>query len=174
MGGEERVSVDGWLVSPDEGRVVLQGGLGVVDKVAGEKTDGSYVVVEHPLEPGVLGAPPHTHADVDEVSFVIEGEIGVMIGDEEFTAGSGAYVVKPRGLPHTFWNPGTKRARILEIISPAGFEKYFDELAEILAATPPGESPDFGKIMEIAGRHGMTFHMDRLPEIMERHGVELR
>lgn len=163
-----------WLVSPNEGKVVLQGGLGVVSKVAGDVVGGSYSVVEHPLEPGVLGAPPHTHADTDEVSFVREGEIGVMIGDEEFLVGPGSYVVKPRGIPHAFWNPGPGRARILEIISPAGFEGYFDELAEVLAATPPGEPPDFGKITEIAGRYGMTFHMERLPEIMERHGVELR
>lgn len=168
------MSAEKWLVSPDEGRVVLQGGLGVVGKVSGSEIGGSYSVVEHPLEPGALAAPPHTHADVDEVSFVIEGEIGVMIGDEEFTAGPGAYVVKPRGLTHTFWNAGTERARILEIISPAGFETYFEELAGVLSSTPPGEPPDFGRITEVAGRHGMTFHMERMPEIMERHGVELR
>lgn len=176
----EEVSVlaEKWLISPDEGRVVLRGGVGVVGKVSGTETGGSYSVVEHPLEPGVLGAPPHTHADVDvdvdEVSFVIEGKIGVMIGDEEFTAEPGAYVIKPRGLPHTFWNAGTERAKILDIISPAGFETYFEELADVLSSTPPGEPPDFGRIMEVAGRHGTTFHMERLPEIMERHGVELR
>lgn len=168
------VSAEKWLVSPDEGEVVLQGGVGVVGKVSGAETGGSYSVVEHPLEPGALAAPPHTHADVDEVSFVIEGEIGVMIGGEEFTAGPGAYVVKPRGVPHTFWNSGTERARILEIISPAGFEAYFGELAGVLSSTPPGEPPDFGRIIEVAGRHGTTFHMERMPEIMERHGVELR
>lgn len=120
----------------------------------------------------VLGAPPH--ADTDEVSFVIEGEIRVMIGNDEFTAGPGAYVVKPRGVPHTFWNPGPERARILEIISPAGFEGYFDELADVLATTPPDDPPDFRKLTEVAGSYGMTFHMERLPEIMERYGVELR
>ena len=164
------MSAGEWLVSPDEGRVVLQGGLGVIGKLSGDGVGGSYSVVEHPLEPGVLGAPPHAHADTDEVSFVIEGEIGVLIGDKEFTAGPGAYVVKPRGLPHTFWNSGTQRGRTLEIISPAGFETYFEELAEVLASTPPGEPPDFGKITEVAGRHNMTFHMERLPEIVERHG----
>lgn len=168
------MSAEKWLISPGEGRIILQGGVGVVGKVSGDATGGAYSVVEHPLEPGVLGAPPHTHVDVDEVSFVIEGEIGVMIGDEEFTAGPGSYVVKPRGIPPTFWNSGPGRARMLDIISPAGLETYFEELANVLSSTPPGEPPDFGKITEVAGRHGMTFHMERLPEIMERHGVELR
>jgi len=162
------------VILPEEGEVVLRGGFGVVGKVSGSEIGGSYSVVEHPLEPGVLGSPPHTHENEDEVSFVIEGEVGVMIGEEEFTVGSGAYVIKPRGLPHTFWNSGTERARILEIISPAGFEAYFEELAGVLSSTPPGEPPDFGRISEVAARYGLTFHMERIPELMEWHGVELR
>lgn len=59
-----------------------------------------------------------------------EGEIGVLMGEQTFKAAAGAYVLKPRGVPHTFWNPGPEPARVLEIISPAGFEGYFEELAE--------------------------------------------
>ncbi len=162
------------VIPADGGEVILRGGVGVVGKVSGGQTGGSYSVVEHPLEPGALAAPPHTHADVDEVSFVIEGEIGVWIDGEEFRAAAGAYVLKPRGVPHTFWNPGPGRARLLEIISPAGFERYFEELAGILSSTPPGEPPDFARISELAAGYGMTFHMDRMLEIMEKHNVELR
>ncbi len=111
------------VVAAGEGEVVLAGGFGVVGKVSGKQTGGAFSIVEHPLEPGVLGAPPHAHANEDETSFVIEGEIGVMIGEEEFRAGAGSYVLKPRGVPHAFWNPGPEQARILEIISPAGFER---------------------------------------------------
>lgn len=68
---------------------------------------------------------------------MLEGEIGVMIGDEVFTATKGSYVLKPRGIPHTFWNPGPEPARVVEIFSPAGFERYFEELAEILSADGP-------------------------------------
>ncbi|MGH3088023.1 MAG: cupin domain-containing protein [Rubrobacteraceae bacterium] len=162
------------VIGPEEGEVVLRGGVGVVSKVSGAETNGAYAVVEHPLEPGALAAPPHTHADVDEVSFVVEGEVGVWMDGEEFTAGVGSYILKPRGIPHTFWNAGAERARVVEIISPAGFERYFEELAGILSSTPPGEPPDFGRIMELAARYNMTFHMEKMPEIMERHNVELR
>ena len=62
----------------------------------------AFSIVEHPLEPGVLGAPPHTHANEDETSFVIEGEIGVMIGGEEVRARAGSHVLKPRDVPHAF------------------------------------------------------------------------
>ena len=139
MSGERVVAVgEGRLVvAAGEGEVVLRGGFGVVGKVSGTETGGAFSVVEHPLEAGILGAPPHTHANEDETSFVIEGEIGVLIGDKEFRAGAGTYVLKPRGVPHAFWNPGPGPSRILEIISPAGFERYFEELAGVLSAGGP-------------------------------------
>jgi mannose-6-phosphate isomerase-like protein (cupin superfamily) len=162
------------MVAPGEGEVVLRGGVGVIRRISAAATGGTFSVVEHPLEPGALAAPPHTHADVDEYSFVIEGEIGVLMGEETFKAAAGSYVLKVRGVPHTFWSPGPKPARVLEIISPAGFEEYFEELAGILSSTQAGEPPDFARIAEVAGRYGTTFQMERLPEIMEKHGVQLR
>ena len=158
------------VVAAGEGEVVLRGGFGVIGKVSGAQTGGAFSIVEHPLEPGVLGAPPHIHSNEDETSFVIEGEIGVLIGEEEFRAGAGSYVFKPRGVVHAFWNPGPERARVLEIISPAGFEQYFEELAGVLSAGGP---PDLGRISEIAGSYGLTFHMERVPELLERHGLTL-
>jgi mannose-6-phosphate isomerase-like protein (cupin superfamily) len=161
------------VIAPGEGEVVLHGGVGVIRKISAA-SGGAFSVVEHPLEPGTLAAPPHTHADTDEYSFVIEGEIGVLMGEETFRAPAGAYVLKVRGVPHTFWNTGPGPARVLEIISPASFEQYFEELAAILSSTPPGEPPDLARLAEMAGRYGTTFHMERMAEIMETHGVELR
>lgn len=161
------------LVAPREGEVVLRGGVGVVRKISAA-TGGAFSVVAHPLEPGALAAPPYTHANVDEYSFVIEGEIGVLLGEETYRAPVGAYVLKLRGVPLTFWNPGPKPARVLEIISPARFEQYFQKLSVILSATPPGEPPDFARLVEMAGRYGTTFHMERMPKIMEKYGVQLR
>jgi mannose-6-phosphate isomerase-like protein (cupin superfamily) len=158
------------VVAAGEGEVVLQGGFGVVGKVSGVQTGGAFSIVEHPLESGVLGAPPHTHANEEETSFVIEGKIGVLIGGEEVRAGAGSYVLKPRGVPHAFWNPGPEPARILEIISPAGFERYFEELAGVLSAGGP---PDLDRISEIASRYGLTFHMEQVPDLLERHGLRL-
>ncbi len=161
------------VVDPDEGTSISLGGLGVIHKLSGQDTGGSFSIVEHPLQPGTLGAAPHTHLNEDEYSFVLEGEVGVQIGDHEFEAAPSTYILKPRGIPHTFWNAGPEPARIIEIISPAGFEKYFDEIGEVVSSAAGGE-PDFGKLMEIASKYGLTMHMERMPEIMEKHGVELR
>lgn len=63
------------VMEPDEGETVWLGGLGVIFKIAAEETGGAFAVVEHPIEPGRL-VPPHIHEREDELSYVLEGEIG--------------------------------------------------------------------------------------------------
>ena len=121
------------VIQPGEGDVVQLRGLGVQFKLEGALTGGRFSVVEHPIEPRRL-IPPHVHRNEDEYSFVIEGVVGARVGDEIVEGGPGTYLVKPRNVPHTFWNPTDQPARLLEIISPAGFENYFRELGELMAA----------------------------------------
>jgi quercetin dioxygenase-like cupin family protein len=89
---EERV-----VVQTDEGTSISLTGLGVIHKLSGQDTAGLLAIVEHPLQPGTLGAAPHVHLNEDEYSFVLEGEVGVQLGKQEFTATSGTYILKPRG-----------------------------------------------------------------------------
>jgi quercetin dioxygenase-like cupin family protein len=108
------------VLGPQEGETVNLLALGVRFMVDGETTGGAFSLVEHPLPPRALGAPVHTHANEDEYSHVLEGRIGVQLGDEVLEAGPGDLVFKPRGVPHAFWNAGDEPARLLELISPAG------------------------------------------------------
>jgi uncharacterized cupin superfamily protein len=64
------------VIAPDEGDVVLNGGVGFVGKLYGEENGGAFAIGEHPLKPGILAPPPHTHSNEDEISYVLEGEIG--------------------------------------------------------------------------------------------------
>ena len=158
-------------ISPTEGEQVQIGpGLGVVFKIQGHETGGAFSVVEHPIEPRTL-VIPHVHEREDEFSYVLEGEIGARIGEQELTAGPGAYLLKPRGIPHTFWNPTDRPARVLEIISPAGFEMFFREWAAMLAA--PGE-PDIAAMDALDDRYrvgGQLGQMDWIPDLMQRYGL---
>jgi mannose-6-phosphate isomerase-like protein (cupin superfamily) len=88
---------------------------------------GRLAMVEHPMAPGVLAAPVHTHTREDECSYVLAGRIEALIGDGEVQAGPGDIVWKPRDVPHTFWNPGPERALVVEVITPGGLEGYFEE-----------------------------------------------
>jgi gentisate 1,2-dioxygenase len=84
--------------------------------------------------------PPHRHTREDEISCVISGEVGFRSDGREVSLGAGGYIVKPRGELHSMWNAGSEPARMIEIVTPAGFEKYFIELAQATAAA--GGRPD--------------------------------
>jgi mannose-6-phosphate isomerase-like protein (cupin superfamily) len=161
------------VVPPDAGRSILigKGGIGVRYLLPGDATGQSVAVIEHPLAPQALGGPPHIHRREDEYSFVLEGTVGFKIGDETVNAGPGTLVAKPRDIVHTFWNPSSVPARILEIISPAGFERYFDELSEIIPSD--GSDPDLAALFGLAERYGLEIDMAGLPQIVQEHGVSL-
>src|SRR5207247_2691963 len=114
----------------DGDQVTLSGGVGVVFKVPGSLTSGRLAIVEHPVPLDAL-VVPHVHTKEDELSYVLEGEIGVMIGDREFVAPTGSYVFKPRGVVHAFWNNGTTPARLIELIFPSGLEEAFREMSRL-------------------------------------------
>ena len=162
--------VDRVVLRPGEGGSVDLGGMGVEFKIRGEQTGGLLAVVEHPIEPGRL-VPPHIHEREDEYSYVLEGEVGARIGDQEVLAGPGSYLFKPRGVPHTFWNPGRTTARVLEIIVPAGFEHFFDELAGVIAAGLPPDEVELRR-REIGGRYGQTLQLEWVPDLIRRYGLK--
>ena len=110
--------------------------------------------------------PPHTHSREDEYSYVLEGEVGVKIGEQEFLAREGDIIIKPRGMSHTFWNAGPEPARLLEIIAPAGFESYFEEMAHVLSTDGP---PNKEQIDSIDEKYGMTYQMDQIPALMAKY-----
>jgi quercetin dioxygenase-like cupin family protein len=158
------------VLSPDEGERVQFGGLGVRFMIEGAQTGDSFALVEHPIEPRVLAAPMHTHRNEDEYTYVLEGEIGVQVGEEIRVARPGDLVFKPRGVPHAFWNAGDTPARGLEIISPAGFERYFVEIAPLLPPNHAGP-PDEEALGAVMARYGLEMDMGSIPVLVERHGL---
>jgi quercetin dioxygenase-like cupin family protein len=157
------------VVQPGEGPAGDLGGIGVQFKLWGEDTNGAVSVVEHPFPVGAL-VPAHLHTREDEYSIVTEGEIGFRSGDREAVLGPGGYITKPRNEMHTMWNAGSVPARMIEIISPAGFEHFFRELVDLLAAGPPGEND----ILDLAERYGLHFgEPDWLPDVARRYGLSI-
>jgi quercetin dioxygenase-like cupin family protein len=157
------------LLGPDRGEAVRLLALGVRFLIDGERTGGAFSLVEHPLPPRALGAPLHTHHNEDEYSYVLEGRFGVQLGDEVLEAGPGDLVFKPRGVAHAFWNAGEEPARLLELISPAGFEHDFRAMAPLLAA--PGR--DEAAIGEVVARYGLDIDFATVPTLAERHHLRL-
>jgi quercetin dioxygenase-like cupin family protein len=156
------------VLGPAEGAFAQIGGMGVRFMIDGARSGGGFSLVEHPIAPRALAAPMHTHTHEDEYTYVLEGEIGVQVGDEVRVAKAGDLVFKPRGVPHAFWNAGDTPARALEIISPAGFEQYFAELEPLFAGP---EGPDFPAIAELQARYGLSMDVDSAETLVERHGL---
>jgi mannose-6-phosphate isomerase-like protein (cupin superfamily) len=155
------------VVGPGDGKAGFLGSIGVRFRIDGDEAGDRFSLVEHPMSAWALAAPLHRHTREDEYSFVIEGRMGALLGEEELVAGPGDLVFKPRGQWHTFWNAGDEPARILEIISPAGFEKFFDELVD-LGGVGAVEPPVLG---ELCGRYALEMDPDSVPGLVERFGL---
>jgi quercetin dioxygenase-like cupin family protein len=154
------------VVQPGEGRAGgLAPGVGVIFKIDAEDSGGALSIVEHPFTVGAL-VPPHVHHLEDEYSIVLEGEIGFRSNDQEVVLGPGGYIVKPRGEVHAMWNAGSTPARMIEVISPAGFERFFRELSDMTALG----TPDPASIAALAEQYQLPFAQPGwLPDVIARY-----
>jgi mannose-6-phosphate isomerase-like protein (cupin superfamily) len=155
------------ILGPRDGESGFLGSIGVRFMIPGEDTEGGFSLVEHPLPPRALAAPLHRHNREDEYSFVLEGRMGALLGEDVVEAGPGDLVYKPRGQWHTFWNAGQTPCRILEIIAPAGFEKFFEEL--VVLGGPVAAGPE--RLGELSEKYAIDFQPDTIPDLCERFGV---
>ena len=156
------------VLRPGDGDFVDLAGVGVRFLVDSARSGGTFSCVEHPIAPRTLGSPVHTHTREDEYSFVLEGRLGLLVGDEVLEARPGDLVFKPRGEPHAFWNATDEPTRFLEIISPAGFERYFAEAAAMFPATG---DPDMAAFAGLCQRYGLEMDFGSVPRLVSDHGL---
>jgi quercetin dioxygenase-like cupin family protein len=151
------------------GQSIFFRALGTTYKVLSKSLNGSAAIVEHSLEAKSIGAPMHKHTHEDEISYVLEGRLSVIQNGEVEIAGPGQYIVKPRGIFHTFWNAGEETIRFVEVIVPGNFENYFAEIAPFLL---PGQPPELYKIRETAARYGLIVNPTAADEIIKQYGLK--
>jgi mannose-6-phosphate isomerase-like protein (cupin superfamily) len=151
------------IVTPYSARSFDFGGLGVRWTIDGADTGQRFSVVHHPMAPRALAAPLHYHNNEDELSYVIKGTLGALLGDEVVVAEAGTWVFKPRKQWHTFWNAADTDCEIIEIISPAGFENYFREVASSWG--------DLEKFAEINKKYDLQMDFGSVPGLCERFGL---
>ncbi len=155
------------VVGLTDGKAGFLGSIGVRFMINGAEAADRFSVVEHPMSPWALAAPLHRHHNEDEYSYVIEGCMGALLGDDHLEAGPGDLVHKPRDQWQTFWNAGDEPCRILEIISPAGFERFFAELVDLggVAQAAPEQ------LGELCQRYALEMDPDSVPDLIQRFGV---
>lgn len=155
------------ILGSKAGQEGFLGSIGVRFMVDGADSGGGFSLVEHAMSPRALAAPLHRHVHEDEYSFVLAGQVGALLGEEVVTAGPGTLIFKPRNQWHTFWNDGEAPAKILEIISPAGFEDFFRQVLElggIMKADPQ-------RLGELSARYGLEMEPSSVPALVERFGL---
>jgi quercetin dioxygenase-like cupin family protein len=131
----------------DDGSILLPSGVGKTVSLQGNQLTfvhrdpaDAYSLIDWITPPGLPSPPLHIHRVTDEAFYVLEGTFGFQAGEETIEGSAGAFVLIPRGRKHTFWNQGSVPARVLIVLSPSGFERYFEELAEGLAVV--GDMPE--------------------------------
>lgn len=155
------------VIGPSDGKAGFLGSIGVRFMIDGEDAGGDFSLVEHPLSPRALAAPLHRHTREDEYSFVLEGRMGGLLGDDVVEAGPGDLVFKPRNEWHTFWNAGEEPCRILEIIAPAGFEHFFEELVDLGGVLNASEQ----ELATLNDRYGLEMKPETVPGLLDRFGL---
>ncbi len=156
------------IVGPGDGKLGFLGSIGVRFIIDGKEAGDRFSLVEHPMSPHALAAPLHRHTREDEYSYVLRGRMGALLGDDVVIASPGDLVFKPRNQWHTFWNAGDEPASILEIISPAGFEKFFHELSDLGGAAVLHTSA----LAELCGRYGLDMAPESVEDLVRRFNLK--
>lgn len=152
------------VMGPGDGKLGFLGTIGVRFMIWGAESGEQFSLVEHPMSARALAAPLHRHAREDEYSYVLRGRLGAMLGDDVVFAQPGDLVFKPRNQWHTFWNASDEPASILEIISPAGFERFFSELSDLGGVTNVEPS----KLTVLCARYALEMKPESVPELLQR------
>ncbi len=164
------VPLESIVVEAGRGRRLSFLGYEATCKVGGRQTSAGLSIAEFVAQPGTF-TPPHRHETTDEVSYIVAGEMGFMVAEEEFVAGPGSYVVRPRGVPHAFWNLADTPCRFIDMYTPAGFEAWFEEAARLMSSPKP---PAFQELAAAAARYDVIVLPDMIPSLVAKHGISLR
>lgn len=147
----QALTTAGGVIRYHEGKQLNVLGHAITASFTNHNAQGSYYLFEVITPPG-RGVPLHVHEWEDELMYMVEGELEIRLGDQQFVVSPGDHVFFPRYLAHAFQNAGSKASKaIFTVVLGASFEAFFDQLA----ALPPGE-PDLANVTKIFAEHGMT------------------
>jgi quercetin dioxygenase-like cupin family protein len=131
-----------------EGRKVQVLGAPTTYKIEPGQTGDAYALLEQIIPPG-HGPPLHIHNHETEVFYVLEREFEFRVAGDRFLARAGTTVAGPRGIPHTFQNVGDAPGRLLLLVIPGRFARFFFEVDSI-----PEDHHD--ELRALAARYDLT------------------
>lgn len=127
------------VLDAGEGRRYDMGPIQAVFKCDGDETAGAYSISEWRLAPHTTGPGAHQHPE-DDVFYVTEGTISVLVGNRWVDASAGAFVLIPGGVTHDFENRGDEPAAMLNVSQPGDFEQHMPGIVDWFREHPPGQA----------------------------------
>ena len=141
-------------------------------KATRESTGGGFGLLEASIPPGA-GPPPHVHGTEDESFYLLAGCLQISAGTDTFLARAGDFVFLPRNTLHCFTNPGADAARTLILITPGGFERFFDEVGSPALPgdqAPPLTAGELARLAEVLPRYGARIQVPGIPATAHQSG----
>ncbi len=124
------------ILGPGQGRAYPMGRISALFKADGSETQGKYSISEWWLEPNTQGPGAHAHPE-DDVFFVIEGTMSILVDQTWTHAAPGSFILVPGGITHDFENRGPVRAGVLNLSLPGDFEPHMPGIVEWFQKNPP-------------------------------------
>ncbi len=152
----------GFVIDGGDGSLVELPGWTYRVKVSAADTGGALTVLEGEMAPGHRGPLEHVHNGHDEAFFILGGSLRFRVGDTYRAVVPGETVFASRGLAHGFSNMGAEPARYLAMLSPSGYERYFEQLAALIRAH--GAMPERDVLLRLMAEHGTFPVAERAPD----------
>jgi mannose-6-phosphate isomerase-like protein (cupin superfamily) len=158
------------LIRRGEGEQVFDGSATFTRKLSASQTGGRFSCIETVIENGFMIGPPHLHHQLDEVMYVIEGTITMMVGEEVVEVHEGDWHLRPKKIVHTFWNTCGKRARTIDLFVPGGFEDYLFRLSAVYKKNGKIETSEVQKFI---GKYDIEPRFDLLQPLLEKYHLKM-
>ncbi|WP_461044553.1 cupin domain-containing protein [Spirosoma harenae] len=147
-------------------------------KIRSQQTNRQFSCQELLLGPKRMGPAPHLHKELDEIMFVQEGTVSVLVGKEVYEVEAGGWHLRPHGIVHTFWNATHKPARCIDMYFNQDFDNFLEAMFEKLipdlikrgVALSSKEATD--KMDQLYARYGITMFDEQREPIMAKYGLK--
>lgn len=141
------------VLAPGGGETLSGLGVTMTYKTVGAQSGGQFLALEYVAPPKFSGPPPHWHKITTEIFYVLDGMLTLIVDGEATTVGPGGYAFVPPGVVHTFANQSDAPSSYFLLASPAGLEKYFVELHEMIKGEPSWPPKDMGKVVALMAKY---------------------
>ena len=154
------------IIPPGDGQAYWLLDSESILKLTAKETGGEFDLCETTAPPD-SGPPPHRHSRDDEMFFILEGQFGLVFGDQSLTAKAGEAAYLPKNIVHTYKNIGSKPGRFLVWAMPSGFAEFVKAMESPVTNPhnpPPVNEATIGKLLGNIGRFGIEMLMEHRPK----------